>query len=229
MSSKDKPKRNHLALIVDRSGSMGGKESDVIGGVNKFIEEHMKTGIPATVTVMKFDHEFELETSDLAGFKTWGPSDYVPRGSTALLDAVGRTLTHLGPLVAKDDPENVIVVIITDGYENHSTEYKKPRIKQLIEHCQLHGWAFLYLGAGVDAFSEAAGMGIAANTTTQYTPTNAGTQSAYANMTATSVNLTTGAVTAQFVDLSKSQKEEDKKRGVKSWPAPSASGSTTTP
>lgn len=179
----------HLVLIVDQSGSMQGKEKDVIGGVNKFFADQRQDPRKQLVTIMKFDHEFDLRTSDLATVNDWDVFDYVPRGNTALLDAIGRTLTAIGPSVSTNKPESVIVVIVTDGGENASTEFTRPGIKSLIEHCTKNGWHFMYLGANVDAFAEARSMGIAANMTTGYSHTATGTASAYANMSGTTAML----------------------------------------
>lgn len=177
-----------IALILDRSGSMGGRENDVVGGVNSFIAEQQKLPDPATIAMVRFDTgpaERFRPMATLAECKPLERNEYQPRGGTALLDAVGQTITALDEDWKREQPERCICVIVTDGEENSSSEYKKEQIKQMIQARQDSGkWAFIYLGANVDAFYEASSMGVSAANTAGYRSTSAGTASAYHTMSA---------------------------------------------
>lgn len=172
-----------ICLILDRSGSMNGREKDVIGGVNSFIDDQKKLPDPASVAFVRFD------TNAIERFRAMGPladvkpltaDDYQPRGGTPLLDAVGQSIAQLEDDWKAEKPDRCIVVIVTDGEENSSHEYTKDKIKALVKSRQDSGlWSFIYLGANVDAFAEAGRMGFAAANTAGYVNTAAGTASMY--------------------------------------------------
>lgn len=191
-----------ICVILDRSGSMGGRESDVVGGVNKFIDEQRKLPDPASIAMVRFDtgaiERFRPMVA-LHAIEKLTMEDFQPRGGTPLLDAIGTTITQLDEDWKREQPEGAIVVIVTDGQENSSREYSKSRIKQMIEARQKSGkWAFIYLAANVDAFEEGAGMGIARSTTAGYNSTPMGTQAAYGNLNvATSAMRSSGVMDAQ--------------------------------
>ena len=173
-----------ICLILDRSGSMGGREKDVIGGVNAFIDEQKKLPDPATIAFVRFDTEAIerfRDMSNLAECKPLTVADFQPRGGTPLLDAIGQTIVALDEDWKREQPERAICVIVTDGEENSSRKYKKEQIKQLIQARQDSGkWAFIYLGANVDAFHEAGQMGFSASNTAGYKNTAMGTAALYA-------------------------------------------------
>lgn len=172
-----------MCLILDRSGSMGGKESDVIGGVNKFIDEQKKLPNPASLAFVRFDTqaiERFVPMTPLSQVTHLKAEDYQPRGGTPLLDAVGETLQALDGDWKQEKPERAIVVIATDGYENSSHAYTKAKIREMIEARQNSGlWTFIFLGAGIDAFAEATQLGINLANVASTTPTSAGTKHAY--------------------------------------------------
>lgn len=191
-----------ICLILDRSGSMSGREADVIGGVNSFIEEQKKLPDPASVAFVRFD------TQGIERFRTMAPladvkpltsDDYKPRGGTPLLDAVGKTITALDDDWKAEQPDRCIVVIVTDGQENESREYTKQKVKELIQARQESGkWAFIYLGANVDSFAEAGSMGIAGANTANYHNTAMGTKALYQTVSASVGRMrATGEVVAQ--------------------------------
>lgn len=178
-----------ICLVLDRSGSMEGRQNDVIGGVNSFIEEQKKLPDPAVIAFVRFDTEaverFRPMTN-LAEVLPLSKDEYVPRGGTPLLDAIGKTIAELEEDWKREQPERAICVIITDGEENSSKEYKKAKIKELIQARQDSGkWAFIYLGANVDSFSEAGSMGFSGSNTANYQSTARGTKAAYATMSDT--------------------------------------------
>lgn len=157
-----------LVFILDRSGSMSGLEADTIGGFNSLIKDQKKADGKAFVTTVLFDTEF-IYVHDRADINTVPPMterDYVPRGCTALLDAVGMTIKHISGIHKYARPEDVpsktIFVITTDGMENASREYNYSKVKSMIEKEQeKYGWEFIFLGANIDAAATAGSMGIA--------------------------------------------------------------------
>lgn len=217
-------------LILDRSGSMSGKEDDVIGGVNKFLEEQKKLPDPAIIGMTRFDNEYEIfrKAADLQKAEPIGPGDYSPRGSTALLDAVGRTLSTLDDEWKQHQPEKAIVVVITDGYENASVEFTKSKVKDMIESREKSGkWTFLYFGAGVDAFAEGAAMGFAAVNTAGYQGTKVGVRRAYATMSSSVGNLRTGGTSNLGKNLGESEDEDQQQVPAAVPPSVVASGPST--
>ena len=156
-----------LVFILDRSGSMSGLESDTIGGYNAMIEKQRGESGEAMITTVLFDDNYELlhDRINLKGIKPLTTKEYYVRGTTALLDAVGKTIQKMINVqkntVESEKAEKVLFVITTDGQENASLEYTYSKIKTLIEN-QKHqyDWEFIFLGANIDAVSEARKFGI---------------------------------------------------------------------
>ena len=188
-----------LVFIIDKSGSMNGLESDTIGGFNSNIEAHKKLGGDVRVTTALFDNEYELlhDRIDIQAISPMTGEQYQVGGMTALLDAVGETV-HKIRKVQKQTAEEfraekVIVVIITDGQENSSSEYKQADIQKLIEHQQKkYGWQFLFLGANIDAFSEASNLGIPLDHALNYAADRVGVGFAWASVGASTAMLRKG-------------------------------------
>lgn len=151
-----------VVFLLDRSGSMSGLESDTIGGYNSYINDMRGRNI--NVTTILFDDKYEMicDRENVKNVKKLNCHTYYTRGSTALLDAIGRTITHLD----KRHVTKVLFVITTDGYENSSTKYNKAQIKKLIQSHD--NWEFIYLGADIDAFREADSIGINASRASNY-------------------------------------------------------------
>jgi hypothetical protein len=149
-------------FLLDRSGSMETCWDDTIGGFNAFINDQKADG--GTLTLIQFDHEYQVtcERNEIDDVTPLTRETYKPRGSTALLDAIGRLI--------KDwkGSSNPSVVILTDGQENASHKFTKAHIKDLIEQKTKEGWTFAYLGANQDAFAEAGSIGIAPGCTMNY-------------------------------------------------------------
>lgn len=154
-----------IIIVLDRSGSMSVIKADMEGGLNSFFEDQKKEPGRCSVTLTQFDTEYEIVYSGI-DLKDVPKVEFTPRGATALLDAVGRTIHEVGKrLVDMDEanrPGRVIFLIITDGYENASKEFDQAQIKALItEQTEKYNWLFVYLGANQDAFAEARKYGIA--------------------------------------------------------------------
>ena len=157
-----------IAVVLDRSGSMAPRRNDVVGGFNSFLREQKAQPGDAIVTLVQFDHEYEIvhDGIPLKEVPELTARTYAPRGNTALLDAVGRAINTVGAKLAatkeKDRPGRVICLIVTDGEENASHEFTKEQIKQMILHQrEVYNWDFVFLGANVDAFAEASALGVA--------------------------------------------------------------------
>ncbi|MCO6458078.1 MAG: VWA domain-containing protein [Pirellulaceae bacterium] len=163
-----------ITLVVDRSGSMNLIREDAEGGVNAFIADQAQQPGEALLTLVQFDTEYEFIHRGVP-IQDVPPYALHPRGSTALLDAVGRAINETGQRLAgmneADRPGLVVFVVMTDGQENSSREFSKERIKQMIEHQQqAYNWQFTFLGADQNAFDDAAAIGIQAAGAACYAP-----------------------------------------------------------
>ena len=169
LSPESRLMRNDLTditMVVDRSGSMESIRTDAEGGINSFVDQQKKEPGDALLTLVQFDTEYEFVHSGTP-IKQVPAFTLVPRGATALLDAIGRAVNETGARLAKmgesQRPGLVAFVIVTDGAENSSREFKREQIREMIEHQQsVYKWQFTFLAANQDAFAEGAAMGIAA-------------------------------------------------------------------
>lgn len=175
-----------MVFVLDRSGSMSGLAADTIGGFNELIEKQKKIEGDAYVTTVLFDHEYEVLHDHVALGEVAPLTDkeYFARGSTALLDAVGRTIDSVGARLAaapeEERPEHVVFVITTDGMENASREYTAKQVREMVEHQQQkYSWQFVFLGANMDAVSEARNLGISAKYAADFTPSHSGVRKMY--------------------------------------------------
>lgn len=164
-----------IICILDRSGSMQNLTSDTIGGYNSFIAKQKEEPGQAEVTTVLFDDQYEklLDAVDLNEVPEMTSKEYFARGSTALLDAVGRTLMDTAGKMEKDTvcpaKRRVIVLIMTDGLENASREYKREAVKSMIEEAtDEYGWNFIFMGANIDSVAEAGALGISSNYAMDY-------------------------------------------------------------
>ena len=156
-----------IVFILDRSGSMAGLEDDTIGGFNAMIEKQKKEAGEALVSTVLFDNHTDVihDRVDIQKVAPMTREEYYVRGCTALLDAVGRAIHHIGNVHKyareEDRPEKTLFVITTDGMENASREYTYDHLKAMIQRQQAkYGWEFLFLGANIDAVSTAGRFGI---------------------------------------------------------------------
>lgn len=175
-----------LVFILDRSGSMSGLEKDTIGGFNSMLEKQKKEEGQAIITTVLFDNKYKLlhDRINIKGISPITEKEYYVRGTTALLDAVGRTIekienAHKHTLEA-ERPSKVLFVITTDGMENSSTRYNYEKIKRMIEDKKKEfGWEFIFLGANLDAVKAAESIGISEDRATNYNCDSEGTKLNY--------------------------------------------------
>ena len=155
-------KKMDVVFILDRSGSMGGTESDTIGGYNSYIDDLKNK--EARITTVLFDNEYEMITKrqDVKEVKKLTKKQYFVRGCTALLDAIGKTIKYM----EKEKSEKVLFIITTDGYENASHEFNKEQIKEMIQGHK--DWEFMYIGADIDSYSEGQSLGIDSSNIANY-------------------------------------------------------------
>ncbi len=172
-----------MVFILDRSGSMSGLEADTIGGYNSLIEKQKQEDGEAAVTTVLFDDQYEMihDHADIKKVKPMSNKTYYARGCTALLDAIGKTINHVGNRYkyAPDSevPGKTMVVIITDGYENASKEFQIDKVRGMIEHQkEKYNWEFLFLGANIDAVQTAGTFGIAPDRAVTYEADSEGTK-----------------------------------------------------
>lgn len=175
-----------LVMILDRSGSMSGLESDTIGGFNSMIEKQKKEEGEAFVSVVLFDDECQVlyDRVDIQKIEPMNDKQYYVRGCTALLDAVGGAIHHIGNIHKyareEDIPEKTIFIITTDGMENASSYYTYDKVKRMIEDRKnKYHWEFLFLGANIDAVKEAGRFGIGATRAVRWQHDGAGAKLNY--------------------------------------------------
>lgn len=181
-----------LVFILDRSGSMHNLVNDTIGGFNSMIENQKKEPGEAYVTTVLFYDQYKLlhDHINLKDIQPITDREYYTRGMTALLDAIGKTINNIGSRLNEtpedERPDKVIFVITTDGYENSSREFTKSHVKEMIKHQQeKYSWTFMFLGANMDAVSEASNLGINADFARTYTANEVGTESVYTSISNT--------------------------------------------
>ncbi|MDO4553067.1 MAG: VWA domain-containing protein [Bacillota bacterium] len=178
-----------IVFILDRSGSMSGLEADTIGGFNSMIGEQKKAEGEALVSTVLFSNESVVlhDRADVQSIRPMTDEDYTPRGCTALLDAIGEAIRHIGNVHkyarSEDVPEHTMFVITTDGMENASRHYTSEKVKEMIERQKTkYGWEFLFLGANIDAVETARHFGIHEDRAVNYHADSAGTQLNYQAM-----------------------------------------------
>lgn len=208
-----------LVFIIDRSGSMAGLERDTIDGYNSFIQEQKKVEGEVTLSTVLFNDSFDVVHNrvDIRSVKPLTKNEYYAQGSTALLDAIGRSIVYIGERLeeTKEEkrPSKVMFVITTDGMENSSCEYTYKRIKEMIKHqTEIYSWEFLFLGANIDAVGVAQDIGIRAERAVRYNNNSAGVRMNYNIMSNTVSKMREEDL---FDELWKSKIEEDYKKNNK--------------
>ena len=195
-----------LVFLLDRSGSMSGLEGDTIGGFNAMLAQQKQIPGKCLVSTVLFDHE-RLVLHDRVPLEQITPltqADYTVRGSTALIDAIGCAIHHIGSIHkyarAEDVPSHTMFVITTDGYENASHKFSSDEVKKMIETKKAeNGWEFLFIGANIDAVETAARIGISRERAVNYHADPTGTKAVYDNIGAPIAQMRTGkAITNEW-------------------------------
>jgi uncharacterized protein YegL len=176
-----------LVLVVDRSGSMESIRQDMEGGIRTLLEEQAAEPGTCLVTLVQFDNEYEMVAEGVPAAEL-EPYRLQPRGATALLDAIGRTIGHvkeqLDGLDAAQRPGQVLVAVITDGLENASQEWSRMQVMDSVQARVGEGWNFTFLGANQDAIQAGGDLGVAPTSSLTYEPSTAGTRAAFSSMSA---------------------------------------------
>jgi len=178
-----------LVCILDRSGSMHSLAADTIGGYNSFLAKQKAEEGKAELTTVLFDDQYEvlLERKPLAEAPELTGKDYFARGTTALLDAVGKTIMTTAGSMEKEgicpQRRKVLFMIMTDGLENASREYKREKVRDMITEAQeKYGWQFIFMGANIDSFAEAQSLGIDRKNAMNYEASGEGVQASFQQM-----------------------------------------------
>jgi hypothetical protein len=185
-----------ITFVLDRSGSMSSCKDDTIGGFNSYIssQKDLKEG-QVLFTLVQFDHEYDVvhRAKKVSDIPELNLMTFYPRGNTALLDAIGRSIEEAGQRFSKmkeeDKPEKVIFVILTDGQENSSKEYNIKQINEMISHQQSkYSWEFIFLGANQDAISTGCSLGISVGKSMTYSQTSIGTKAVFDSISRITTN-----------------------------------------
>lgn len=210
-----------LVFILDRSGSMSGLERDTIGGFNAMIEKQKKQDGECIVSTVLFDDESRVihDRVSLDEIIPMTEDDYFVGGCTALIDAIGGAIHHIGNVHkyarAEDVPENTIFIITTDGQENASHRYSSDKVKQMIERQKdKYGWEFLFIGANIDAVETAKRYGIDRNRAVNYNADAQGTSVLYETVSKAVCNVRASKCMAEnwSEDIDKDFKNRGEKR-----------------
>lgn len=178
MAKKKQPVE--ILVIADRSGSMSSLRDDAIGGFNTFLEEQKAVKGEANLTLVLFDDQYEVpvERVNIQDVEPLTRDTFVPRGMTAMNDAIGKAIVTL----EVSSPKKAIICIITDGAENSSKEFTSQQIKDKITEVEDKGWQVVFLAANIDAFQAGGSLGVNMNNTFSFAASAQGVQEAYANM-----------------------------------------------
>jgi hypothetical protein len=206
----------HIAVLLDRTGSMSSIRDDVIGGFNGFLAAQQALPDPATMTLVQFDSQDPYEVlcarvsiAQVAGLT---PATYVPRASTPLYDAIGRALTDLEADIERtallDRPSKVVFVIVTDGQENSSSEFSRDRILSMIASKRAQGWEFVFLSADLSSFQDAAGLGISSSSRLLFRKNKKGSDGSWAAVSDKMAKLRSGESSSVSFD------EDDRRRAA---------------
>ena len=195
MTEKKTNGQTELVFILDRSGSMSGLESDTIGGFNGMLTQHRSEGGDVLVSTVLFDHENEVihDRVRIADVPALTSKEYYTRGCTALLDAMGDAIHHIKNVHKyarpEDRPARTMFIITTDGMENSSTRYTADQVRAMVKQQEEAGWAFVFLGANIDAVQVAGGLGIRPEFAAEFACDAAGVRENFASL---------GAMTCAF-------------------------------
>lgn len=210
-----------ISVVLDRSGSMQSVRTDTIGGFNAFLKTQKEAPGEATLTLAQFDDQYEVVYSGkkIQDVPDLTEATFVPRGMTALLDAIGRTINATGVRLAampeNERPSKVIFVILTDGDENASSKLTKEKVNELIKHqTETYQWDFVFLGANQDAIKAGVSMGILAGNSMSYAANAHGTADAFASVGATMCAYRSGDTSTKTAFFSDDDRMKQKQAGA---------------
>lgn len=194
-------KETNIHFLLDRSGSMYDCLTDTIGGFNSFItSQRDDNSDDCYMSFYMFDHKYEIVylNKPIRDVQELNTTTFVPRGQTALFDAIGQTISSVNAM--NNENVNVIVVILTDGQENSSTEFSSSKIKQLISDKEKEGWKFVFLGANQDAITTAGYLGIQKGSAMTYAQTSNGVRNTFKSLSSAVSRARRGAEVVNFTD-----------------------------
>lgn len=210
-----------ISVVLDRSGSMEGVRQDTIGGFNAFLKTQKEAPGEASLTLAQFDDQYDIVHSgkNIQDVPNLTAETFVPRGMTALLDAIGRTINatgaRLSALPEDQRPGKVIFVILTDGGENSSREFDKAKINEMIKHqTEAYQWDFVFLGANQDAIQAGTSIGIMAGNSMTYAANAKGTAAAFASVGATMCAYRAGGTQAKSRFFSDDDRKKQENAGA---------------
>lgn len=187
----------HITMVIDRSGSMESIKRDAEGGVNSFIGDQQKLEGECTFTLAQFDTSHNI-VYNFVNLKEVKPYSLIPRGGTALLDAIGTQINTLGAkldsLSDEEKPEKVIFIIVTDGEENSSTEFTRDQILKMITHQEeTYKWEFVFMAANQDAIQAGASLGVKFDKSMTFVASGIGTTNAFSSLSSNAAAYRSGA------------------------------------
>lgn len=184
-----KEQYSHIAIVLDRSGSMSSIKDDTIGGFNSFLKSQKEEEGEATFFLAQFDNEYQIiqDNVDIKNAKELTNETFIPRGATALYDAIGRTINSVGKFLSdlkeEERPSKVFFVVITDGMENSSFEFTSKNIKDMIEEQQnKYSWKFIFIGSDINSINEANDLGFKKDFSLHFANNSKGTNALYSSM-----------------------------------------------
>lgn len=224
--------KTHIAIVLDRSGSMEPIRKATVDSVNSYLTEAKGDAKLAegTVDIMIFDSASidTIRSTEVAKVALLSEEDYQPRGSTPLYDAIGRGIDRLD----QAKPDRAILVIVTDGYENASSKHTNASIKELITAKQAAGWLVVFLGAGLDVAAQGAALGVNVGTVASYAKSAAGMQNMASSVRSMSSAYAGAASTMDFVEQATFSAEERARmadEGTQVVPSPVPGAATAVP
>ena len=210
-----------ITIILDRTGSMEPIRDDTIGGFNRFVEDQRRGPGECLMTLAQFDSQEPFEVLyravPIGDVQPMTRDRYVPRAATPLLDAIGRGINDTGKRLSEvaesERPEKVLFVVITDGLENASREFKKATIKEMVERQrEVYKWEFVFLGANMDAIQEGEALGVAPNAAITVAPDAAGVRAAYASLGYVTTAYRAGAKSVAWSDEDREAQRRDQSK-----------------
>lgn len=205
-----------ITIVLDRSGSMQSVANDTIGGFNRFLKDQREAPGHALITLHQFDDQFEtvICAKSVKEAKELTHETFVPRGSTALFDAMGRAINETGKRLARipahKRPAKAVFVVITDGFENASKEFTKEKVRGMIEHQRSkYAWEFVFLGANQDAVMTGVSFGFVADNSMTYANNAAGVNAVFACTSANLVSMRSGASATMSYSAAQREEQED--------------------